>query len=321
MGGLFEVASVAGGALLLVTLAGAAILAPLFKPGQPGWNRGYRRARALSWLYAPYLIPLVLLATAFAQALLGRLFGWADHCFVHDGSLHHHFCVFHPPHLENRWEVWLVLGAVACWVAMSWGRLIRDALAELRITRALVRTSRPSPWGDAVRLLDQDEAIATTAGFWNATVLLSTGFVNQVSPETLKVVLAHEEAHRLRRDTFWGFADTVVASLLPRRARERVLWELGLSRELACDAAAAEREGVLKVAQALTEVARLELAPAPGVSVMASSLSFRVRHLLQPVAAPLWERWGLWIVVSVIAVLAMGPAHLLLEHLVGILLH
>lgn len=317
--GLLEVVGLAAALLTGLAWAGAVFLAPTQLPAKLA--PAPRAARARLWLYAPLWLPTLLVGASVLPGLLGTMLGLGDHCAVHDGH-HHHLCVLHPPHISNHPLVWSVAAAVLLPMFVALARAAWSGVEQFQLARALVRSSRASSLGPDVRLLDRDEPIALTVGFLRPVILLSQGLLDVVSPATLDVILAHERAHVRRRDTAWALLDTLVAALVPRVVRAGLLRELALSREQACDLWAAERAGRLRVAQALTRVARLGLSqPAVGMSVAASSLEARVLHLLEPPAASRWWPVAPVALLLVLAVLGAGPVHTMIERLVTLLLH
>jgi hypothetical protein len=74
----------------------------------------------------------------------------------------------------------------------------RRVVRESQLTRALLATSQPSPYGADVRLLDTDEPVAVTVGALRPTVLLSRGITRSASKKTLQAILAHEREHVAR---------------------------------------------------------------------------------------------------------------------------
>ena len=317
--GLLEVVALAAALLTTVAWAGAVLMAPTQLPVKLALAP--RAVRARLWLYAPLWLPTLLVSASVLPGLLGTALGLGDHCAAHDGH-HHHLCLLHPPHVSNHPLAWSVAAAVLLPLCVVLGRAAWSGVLQCQLARALVRSSRASSLGPDVRLLDREEPIALTVGFLRPIILLSQGLLDVVSPATLDVILAHERAHVRRRDTAWALLDSLVAALVPRGVRAGLLRELALSREQACDLWAAERAGKLRVAQALTSVARLGLSqPAVGMSVAASSLEARVLHLLEPPAASRWWPVAPLALVLGVAALGAGPVHTMIERVVTLLLH
>ena len=198
----------------------------------------------------------------------------------------------------------------------------RRVLLARRLADTLVRSARPSSLGDDIAILEQQEPIAVSVWVVQPRILLSTGLLNAVCPQTLRVVLAHERAHVSRRDMGWAQLDRLVGSLLPRVVRRELLESLSLACEQACDAVAARSEGNVQVAAALTRIARLgACAPAICLSVVTSSLEARVLRLLDAPSDPWWRVWPQAAVTMAVAFLGAGPLHALLERVLAPILH
>lgn len=317
--GLLEVVLLATALLTITAWAAAVFIAPARLPGKLA--PGPRAVRARLWLYAPIWLPALLVSASVLPGVLGTALGLGDHCAAHAGH-HHHLCVLHPPHISNHPLVWSLTAAVLLPMLVTLGRAAWAGMQQFRLARALVRSSRASSFGPDVRLLDRQEPLALTVGFRRPVILLSDGLLDAVCPQTRDVILAHERAHVQRRDTAWAFLDSLAAALMPRTVRVGLMRELALAREQACDLWAAERAGKLRVAQALTKVARLGLSqPAFGMSVAASSLEARVLHLLEPPQATRWWVAAPIALVIVVAALGAGPVHSMIERVVTLLLH
>ena len=317
--GLLEVAVLASVILSTLTWVGTALLAPARLPAV--LSPGQRAVRARLWLYAPFWLPMLLVGASVLPGLMGATLGLSDHCTAH-GQHHHHLCVLHPPHVSRHPLAWSLSAAALSAMIVVLARATWSGVRRWRLARALVRTSRLSLLGRDVRLLDRDEPIALTVGFLRPVILLSQGLLDVVSSKTLDVVLAHERAHVTRRDTAWALIDSIVAALLPHSTRAGLLRSLALSREQACDLSAAEQQGRLHVADALTKVARLNMSrPAFGMSVGASSLEARVLYLLEAPSTPR-RRFATPLAVVVVAgASGAGPVHTVIERAVTFLLH
>jgi Zn-dependent protease with chaperone function len=272
-----------------------------------------REPRSLAWWLAPWWVPAVVLFGALLPSF-GGVFGVADHCLVGHSHHHHHLCVLHPPHAASGPAPWWGLLALWMWIAARMARAAIVARRRWRTGSQLVASARPSSFGDDVRLLDDEVPLALTL---DRTVVVSRGLVERAKPETLEVVIAHERAHVARRDGWRAVVAHVLAAVYPRAVAARMQRALVEAREAACDDAAAALHGRIRVAAALTEVARLRIS-AHGVSVAAGSLEARVRRLLDP-TPPTPGGTG-WIVLALLLVGA-GPGHEWLERLVHVLVH
>lgn len=285
---------------------------------------GTRALRARLWLYGTWWVPALVVSAAVAPGLLGALFGAEDHCTLHAGH-GHHLCVLHPPHISNTPLVWLLLLSLGGITASFVTRSVRVLWQEMRLIKTLARSGRPTPLGEDVLVLEQDEPIALTVGILRPIILLSTGLIEAVSPQTLRVVLAHERAHVRRRDTAWSLLDRFACWFVPRKVGTFARHELSLACEQSCDGHAAQAAGHLgnlHVAAALVEVAKLGLSePAPGMSMGASSLEQRVGHLLNPPIPSRGYPASVLFGCLVLLGLGAGPFHDLVEYIITFLLH
>jgi hypothetical protein len=148
-----------------------------------------------------------------------------------------------------------------------------------------VQTSRQG------RVVECDNLAAPAVlGLGQPLIALPAGFLSSVDPADLAFVLAHEEAHVVRRDALVDIAARMVEALfwfnpaLPI-ARRR----MALERERACDElAAVSSGGRAAAARALWRVAvSTGIAPSitPGVAAGGSVLAARIATLLAPAVA------------------------------------
>jgi beta-lactamase regulating signal transducer with metallopeptidase domain len=147
----------------------------------------------------------------------------------------------------------------------------------------------------AVRIAKTRMAPATF-GLFRPVILLSSATVLGIPPQQLEAVLAHELAHIRRYDYLVNALQLLAETLL--FYHPAVWWtsrRIRIERELCCDDAAVQACGdVVCYAQALTSVARLQMAPS-GLTLGAGGgpLLMRIQRLLgvasvgKPVP-PLW---------------------------------
>ncbi len=109
-----------------------------------------------------------------------------------------------------------------------------------------------------VSVVDSDAAVAYTTGIRRQRTVLSLSLVDMLDDEELDAVLAHELAHRQRRDNVAGWAGFAAAALA--FYSPAALFELRLiahDRELACDELAAQMTGrPLALASALIKASK-----------------------------------------------------------------
>jgi Zn-dependent protease with chaperone function len=319
MNGMFEAAMLSGAIIALIAWTATVFFAPSFTVTST--PPGPRTVKARLWLYAPIWVPLAIILASMVPGVFASLFGFGDQCRAHGGH-HHHLCVIHPPHGSTNFLPWTIVLGVLFTALTAIGISTKNAMEEWWLSRSLVRASVPSSLGKDIRLLEREEPIALTVGITNPVILLSTGLIQAVSQRTLRIILAHERAHVARRDTTWALLDRLMGSLLPTTVGRELQSALALAREQSCDNAAAQSEGDVYVAAALTEVTRLELSqPAFGLSVGSSSLEARVVHLLERPPIPRWWPAAPLICVVGIVLAGAGPIHNIIERVITLIFH
>ena len=320
MMGLFESSALAWSIYFTLIWAVLCLCATWF-PWPKTMHHRQRMLWARLWLYAPLIGSFLLLFSSFATGFIG--FGSSDHCLSHANHHLHHLCLVHPPHASGQWLAWLL----PCLLLLSgfilvFGFFRRTARLAGPIAD-LAAVSRPSKYGKDVRLIDSDRTLAFTTGLRRPVILLSTGLLQKISPQTLAVILAHERAHLRRKDLLFSRFDGIVAALYPSAVALPILKQLSLAREQACDAVAAAKVGDgITVAQALTQVTRLKMKLIEGtISFNASVVEARVLHLLNPPAARRLRGFIPLLVLFGLCVAGFGPVHEWMEHFITHLLH
>jgi Zn-dependent protease with chaperone function len=282
-----------------------------------------RQTVARVWLYAVLWVPFVVLGAALMPGLWALAAQQFDHCLAHGGLHGHHLCVVHPPHAASEPATWVVASALVALCAGFAGLFAARVFREVRLARALVLLSQPTEWGNDVRLLDGPEPVACTVGDGRATILLSKGLVDKLTPKQLHIVLTHERAHVQRMDVLSSLADRFVCSLLPAWVSRTLMSQIVLAREQVCDEASAREVGSkLDVAATILAVARLGVhRPCAGHCFADGELEARIHHLLTPAATT--RRWlmGVFGTVTAIVLLGAGPLHVAIEALTTAILH
>lgn len=165
----------------------------------------------------------------------------------------------------------VLVGAIALGAVSAW--------RSQRTAGALVRRASVAP-----AVVDSPEPFAFTAGLLRPCVVVSRGLLESVSPEWRRVLLAHEEAHRLGRHPLLIFVAESVARGLRLPATRRAADALRLALEAIADEYASQQtgdEGL--VAEA---VAGIALASAPALPGFEGNEVRRVRRLLDPPRPP-----------------------------------
>lgn len=132
-----------------------------------------------------------------------------------------------------------------------------------------------------VRVLRQSRVPAFTAGLLHPVIFVAGALTARLTPAELQAVLAHEDAHRRRRDPLrlsaWRF---VACTLFFLPALQRLVEDMSDEAEIAADDAAARRPGVqpLALASALVSIAQ-QFRPDPALATAA--VGFAGRDLLE----------------------------------------
>lgn len=221
----------------------------------------------------------LLRAVALTPALLAAL-AWFE-LFVLPGEIVPHHC-----HLGNcaphNPELRPALSTVALLVLASFLPVALLTIKSIWSTLLLERQWRSlsTPHG-AYRFLDFARPVACIVGLVRPTIYFSRGFIVQLSPAALQVVIAHEQAHAKRYDNLWTLL--VRAASVSWLNRRRLVDALELAQEQACDRRAAQRVGdAVVVAETLLQCQRLAQTPQVACAFLRGQLAARVQVLLAP---------------------------------------
>lgn len=286
-----------------------------------------RKARAAGLvLIAPALIASGIVALCALPGLLGALSGLGDHCAAHAG--HPHFCPIHSRATLNGW----IAGPLVFGLALA----LRMAVA---LASALLTSRREASWLAAraggsiaadLTLLEGEPRLALTHGLLRPRIWLSRSLHAALDERERAIVIAHERAHAVRRDSLRALLLRLVGAMHLPGVRARLGALHRLATEQICDAAAVRACGDrLAVAATLLRVERLlrDAHPGPALataSQLASDLPARVEALLAEPSESV-ERpplGGVWIAVVTLAGALVGarPVHHAVEHALEFLL-
>ncbi len=284
-----------------------------------------QRAPVLRWICtAPAVGALVLTSMCLLPSALGMIWPEFDHCLTHHG--HVHICLVHPPATAGNATGW-AFNAIF-WGLMASGAvsLLWRVIATAGALRGLEETARyDSVLG--VCLVTSLLPFCVVSGLIRPKVLLSTALHGALPETALRIVLAHERGHVRRRDSLWHFVAALlsVAHLPP--LRQRLLADLALASECACDEDAAAAVGDrVRVASAIVAVERLltdrsrVLGPTPAFG--GSDVAARVEALLNEpdMTRSAWRRAMLiGLAVITMALAPPGALHHWTETLLGLL--
>lgn len=127
-----------------------------------------------------------------------------------------------------------------------------------RITGMLLKLSDEDS-SQRFRVLDTDAIVACCTGLLWPGVVISRGLKDRIDPGQLDIVVRHELAHACRFDNLFRLVASWATLPWPESGRHRLLAELELASEQACDDhVAASIQSRSRVAVALRTVARLK---------------------------------------------------------------
>jgi Zn-dependent protease with chaperone function len=237
---------------------------------------------------APALAGLALAALALAPSLTHLIGLGTDH--YHVQGHHAHLSPTQAPLWTGGRLDWLILSLAGLGLLALGGDLPRRLGRVRRVARTLEALRLPGGGPHASRVANFDAPLALTAGLIRPRIYLSARLVEALSETELAVVMGHEQAHRRRRDGLRLLAAEVLSRLHLPPVRRRLLCDLTLATERACDEEAALASGRLGVAGTLLKVARLTaarpLAAEPLFPTLTGGdLAARVEALLRPAPA------------------------------------
>jgi hypothetical protein len=172
-------------------------------------------------------------------------------------------------------------------------------------------------------LLDADEPVVFTLGWWHPRVYVSRGMQKRCSLKKLAVILDHEEAHRRRRDNLRMLLARIFGVTLPPSWCRMLEHDLQLLSEQACDFAAARGHGALSVAETLVHIGRMvrrASLPEQSLGFNSSDLGHRVYALLaidQRRRLSPWHLGAIALAVALLLLSTVNPLHHVAEWTIG----
>lgn len=254
------------GGLLLGTVVFSLWLRWRWQPTQGNWHQRWQSA-----LVALCLPPLLLLSAAIAILAMG----------------HHGTMIGLPVSPLGCWIALLICLAATGTLALSLGQGWRFILSQRQYPTHVL------PDGTAAYCLPDQSIYAAQVGFWRSHLLISQGFLTQLSEAEATAILCHEQAHAYYRDTFSFFWLGWLRRLTSGFPKTQALWqELQLLREMRADHWAAQKTDPLLLAELIVRIAaspfqqpsREPAASPVGISgdLPTTNLEQRIEALLQP---------------------------------------
>lgn len=255
---------------------------------------------------APAIVGGVALLAALCQ---GAGFG-VDHCAAH-GPHHPHICPHHVAATPS-----LLVTALACLVGLRIvGALVALVLSSRRASATCETLLEGSTSVQGVNVFPSKEPRAFVLGLRRPRVFVSQALL-ALSPNVVKAVIAHEQAHASHRDVLQRVVARAMSAAHFPLVEFAIQRRLATSQELAADAAAASITGdPVGVAAALLELARSAEA-VQRRSLLAftdGDIALRVRALVSPPSTSLVPRHAL-LTIGVVLTLAALSAHDAVHH-------
>lgn len=319
--GLFQFGLLASfGFAILAALVSLAVY-PLVSPMLINLAPAQRSNILLAWLLTPACVGLLFTLLTFTPCLLS-IFGIApDHCSVHDGHLH--LCLIHPPLPADGMlssMLIMLLGAVILFFA---GIYSLSLVRACRLHRKLMMASIQCNERD-IRIVEWDGPLAISAGVYRMRVFISEQLIRTLTSQQLDVVLAHERKHAQRKDALRTLLGHAFSFAHIPWLRKRLLADMDLACEQACDEAAANKtRDRLHVADTIVSIERMFIRQRPtfmALSISGSNITQRVESLLHKPAAELsfWQSY-LTFVGLVLLIAAFASTEELHHHTESIL--
>lgn len=226
----------------------------------------------------------------------------------------HDDCASHAPLIDSMGIAWfgVAIGSLAVL-----GLLLRFA-TTLRKSQQLHTQfgflgKRRGAWFE----MESECPLVFTLGWWKPRIYVSTGLLHACSADDLDIILQHERAHQARRDNLRLLIARLCCAVLPAPLARRILNDLQVVTEEACDFLAAERFGHVAVAETLLKVKRLLMAqpasvPQEAMAFAEREVEIRIKALLRASSRVSLRTWQLGLLLCgglLMLVLMVGPLH------------
>ena len=280
------------------------LLYPIIRSGFFALHPRFGSALLLAYSTGPLLLSMASTSFLFVPELENVLVD--AHC--------HDACTNHVPLIQTLGlaYVGLAVGGLALlFLALSCIQTLWQSRQLKRQFRALARHR------GAYHSLGSATPLVFTLGWWKSRIYLSEGLSDACSDADLSIILLHEQAHQERRDNLRLLLARLSNAIFGKFVVTRIMADLQLLTEQACDFRAAERFGDIAVAQTLLKIKRLMTLP--NVAIDGVSMGFahrdvemRVKALLRAQHRIKLHPWQVATLASVILIsltLVISPLH------------
>jgi hypothetical protein len=298
--GLAVVSMVLWAAAAFVTTAALSLVLTRTQRGLDLVSPRRRIGLLLALLAAPAAVGFAVVVLSFGPCLETAVRGLPDACDQHGGP-HLFMCLHHPA--DPTGLAWCLGAAVLGRALWATSALARGLWLTRRLAARLGNVASESD-----RYMVVPGRASFTAGWPRSQIFIGDELLGTLSRTDRSVVVTHEEAHRAGHHVALKLAAKALAALHVPRTGRRLLTELGLAIEQACDVEAARAVGdPLVVADTVVALARHHIAsPAgafAGFTDAVDALSRRVTALCNPP----WQRdgvdraWWPWLPIAAAA--------------------
>ncbi|MEX0901123.1 MAG: M56 family metallopeptidase [Pseudohongiellaceae bacterium] len=264
----------------------------------------YGSSLLLGYWAAPFLLSLISTTLLFLPAVESLLVG--SHC--------HAACDDHVPVAQSAFLTWLGLVLAGGMLSVCLYRLLSHIKASFDLRRQFGLLGNPRA---DYQLIDSREPLVFTLGWWRPEVFVSHGILDRCGGDEMDIVLTHEREHLRRRDNLRLLLARVFGILLPAALSNRLMDDLRLLTEEACDFQAAENFGEVRVAEVLLKMQKLLqertfLPPGVAIAFGEREVEERIVALLgaakryRPSAGQLGS---LWVALFLCLVFIVEPLH------------
>lgn len=237
----------------------------------------------------PVVGAVLILFLAMLPSLLEILGISTDHCLGHQEG-HIHFCLVHAHAVIDHWLIWLP-ALIYLGMMLTLGMtMLTDLLGISRFRQTLESFRSPidGPNSTGAIILDTRTPLALSCGLFKPDIYLSTGLLDKLTAEEQHLIIGHEQAHGRRHDALRLWLARGLSLVYPAPVRHRLLQQLDLACEQACDNATLDNhhapdtlaELLLKIEHLYQGFFPASHPLAPSLTGKGDMLEQRVRYLL-----------------------------------------
>lgn len=239
--GTVQLLIISGLAFLVLASLAVSAAVPLVVSRTSSWSPARRHRLLVAIGIAPVWLTLGAQFSVLLPTLLSPVWPALDHCLYHDDG-HPHLCFTHLAAHQGHWLGWVLIAAVCLALATRLGLDLKRVVTASGLVRRLIASAQANPALGAW-VVPTAAVWCLSVGVFRPRVVLTEGLIATIDPGEIGVILAHEDAHRRRRDTLVRLILRLFTlSLLPG-PRRYLLTSLELTSEQACDEEAAAQVG------------------------------------------------------------------------------